>query len=46
MKQEKVLTEKLVVELGLDKLSVITSDMLEGYTSIGANAFFECSSLT
>ena len=46
MKQEKVLTEKLVVELGLDKLSVITSDMLEGYTSIGVNAFFECSSIT
>ena len=45
-KEEKVLTEKLVKELGLDKVEVITSDMLEGYTSIGRCAFSECSSLT
>ena len=43
---EKVLTEKLVKELGLDKVEVITSDMLEGYTSIGYNAFGDCSSIT
>ena len=46
MKQEKVLTEKLVVELGLDKVEVITSDMIEGYTSIGYSAFEYCTSLT
>ena len=46
MKQEKVLTEKLVVELGLDKLSVITSDMLEEYTIIGDYAFEGCFTLT
>ena len=46
MNEEKVLTEKLVKELGLDKVEVITSDMLEGYTIIGNYAFFECSSLT
>ena len=47
MKQkEKVLTEKLVKELGLDKLEVITSDMIEGYTCIGSRAFENCSSLT
>ena len=46
MKQEeKVLTRKLVYELGLDKLDVITSDMLEGYTSIGQVAFGGRSSL-
>ena len=46
MNEEKVLTEKLVKEFGLDKLEVITSDMLEGYTSIGGDAFKFCSSLT
>ena len=47
MKQEeKVLTRKLVEELGLDKLEVITSDMLEGYTRIGSDALWCCSSLT
>ena len=44
--EEKVLTEKLVKELGLDKVEVITSDMLEGYTIIGNYAFDGCSSLT
>ena len=44
--EEKILTYKLVKELGLDKLSVITSDMLEGYTSIGDGAFSDCSALT
>ena len=46
MKQEKVLTEKLVVELGLYKLSVITSDMLEEYTIIVDYAFECCFTLT
>ena len=46
MNEEKVLTEKLVKELGLDKLEVITSDMIEGYTSIGGDAFKFCASLT
>ena len=47
MKQEeKVLTEELVKELGLDKLEVITSDMLDRYTSIGGTAFSRCSGLT
>ena len=39
MNEEKVLTRELVKELGLDKLEVITSDMLECYTSIGQVAF-------
>lgn len=47
MKQEeKVLTRVLVKELGLDKLDAITSDMLDGYTSIGYSAFCGCSGLT
>ena len=46
MKQEeKVLTEKLVKKLGLNKLEVITSEMLEGYTSIGYSAFSGCYSI-
>ena len=40
---EKVLTNALVLKLGLDKVEVITSDMLEGYTSIGYDAFGDCS---
>ena len=44
--EEKVLTEELVKELGLDKLEVITSDMLEGYTSIRSYVFYRCGSLT
>ena len=44
--KEKVLSRVVVIELGLDKLSVITSDMLEGYTSIGSFAFYGCSSIT
>ena len=40
MKQkEKVLTKAVVLELGLDKVDVITSDMIEGYTIIGYSAF-------
>ena len=46
MNEEKILTYKLVKELGLDKLDVITSDMLEGYTSIGYGAFAGYSALT
>ena len=46
MEQEEiVLTINTVKQLGLDKLEIITSDMLEGYTSIGYDAFFGCSSL-
>ena len=44
-KKRKILTRERVKELGLDKLEVITSDMIEGYTTIGKNAFYECSSL-
>ena len=44
--EEKVLTRVLVEELGLDKLEVITSDMIEGYTSIGYHAFCGCTLLT
>ena len=47
MKNEgKVLTRVLVEELGLDKLEVITSDMIDGYTSIGYHAFSGCTLLT
>ena len=47
MKQkEKVLTREIVYELEWDVLEVITSDMLEGYTIIGSDAFIDCSSLT
>ena len=47
MKQkEKVLTSNLVKELGLDKVNVITSDMIEGYTSIECSAFEKCFALT
>ena len=47
MKQEeKILTRENVLELGLDTSKVITSDMLDGYTSIGDFAFYDCSSLT
>ena len=45
-KGEKILTKNLVKKLGLDKVSVITADMLEGYTTIGESAFNECSRLT
>ena len=47
MKQEeKELTREIVLKLGLDKVEVITSDILEGYTSIGCGAFYGCYSLT
>ena len=41
-KSEKSLTQKRVKKLGLDKVSVITADMLEGYTSIDYAAFSGC----
>ena len=44
--KEKILTKELVKKLGLDKVSVITADMLKGYTSIGDSAFFGCAGLT
>ena len=44
--EEKRLTSELVEKLGLDKLEVITSDMLDRYTSIGIYAFSRCSGLT
>lgn len=43
--KEKILTYNIVKELGLDKVSVITADMLDGYTSIGYAAFTGCKSL-
>ena len=43
--KQKILTRNQVSELGLDKVSVITADMLEGYTSIGEVAFWGCSGL-
>ena len=44
--KEKILTQEIVKELGLDKVSVITADMLDGYTSIGYRAFTDCNGLT
>ncbi len=44
--EEKILTFELVEKLGLNKLEVITSDMLDRYTSIGIYAFSGCSGLT
>ena len=44
--EEKILTQNQIIELGLDKVSVITADMLDGYTSIGNDAFWGCKSLT
>ena len=46
MNEEKVLTAELVKKLGLDKLEVITSDMLDGYTRIGYSAFDSCFCIT
>jgi len=45
-KGEKILTRNRVGKLGLDKVSVITADMLDGYTSIGDGAFYNCLNLT
>ena len=45
-KGEKILTKNLVKKLGLDKVSVITADMFDGYTSIGNYAFSFCTDLT
>ena len=39
------LTRSRVEELGLDKVSVITADMIEGFTSIEGNAFYGCRGL-
>ena len=44
--EEKILRRYLVDALGLNKLEVITSDMLEGYTSIIGYAFYRRNSLT
>ena len=44
-KGEKILTQKRVHKLGLHNVSVITADMIDGYTSIGDWAFFNCSRL-
>lgn len=43
--EEKILTQELVKELGLDKLNIITADMLDEYTMIADRAFYECASL-
>ena len=42
----RTLTRTLVKKNGLGKVSVITADMLDGYTSIGSSAFYNCSDLT
>ena len=46
--EEKILTQKKVIEHGWNKLSVITADMMEknGYTQIGVGAFCNCGNLT
>lgn len=44
--EEKILTQNRVKKLGLDKVSVITSEMLDGYTCIGYEAFSCCARLT
>ena len=43
--KRKTLTQKQVKKLGLDKVSVITADMLDGITSIGNDAFIGCTGL-
>ena len=43
--KRKILTQKQVKKLGLDKVSVITADMLKGYTSIESYAFIGCTGL-
>ena len=40
--RKNILTPKKVIQLGLDKVEVITTDMLKGYTRIGYRAFFRC----
>ena len=42
----KTLSREQLEKLGFNKVSVITADMLEGYTRIGSYAFSRCSSLT
>ena len=42
----KVLTKRLVEELGYNKVSIITEDMLKGYSKIDNYAFSYCWSLT
>jgi len=44
--KEKILTREIVEKLGLNKVSVITADMLAEYTSIGFQAFEGCHNLT
>ena len=44
--EEKILTRTQVKKLGLDKIPVITDDMLDGYTGIDSNAFACCDRLT
>ena len=43
--KEKVLTRDVIIKLDLYKVDVITSDMIEGYTSIEYSAFRYCYSL-
>ena len=44
--EKEILTQEVVKSLGLDKVSVITSEMLNGYTRIGEWAFSCCARLT
>ena len=46
MNNEKILTRWIVEKLELDKLEVITSDMIDEYTSIGNGAFAYHNTLT
>ena len=46
MDNGKILTRWIVEKLGFDKLEVITSDMIDGYTSIGNGAFAYHNTLT
>ena len=43
--KNNTLTKGKIIKLGLDKVDVITSDMLDGYTSIGEFAFRVCKNL-
>lgn len=43
--EKKILTREIVEKLGLNKVSAITADMLECYTSIDNLAFYGCTNL-
>lgn len=45
--KERILTRSMAMALGLDRVSVITADMLDelGFTAIGGSAFYNCHDL-